>query len=31
LEILEECEASKHHGFHLQGYHMSGVEIRGQI
>lgn len=28
LEILEEFETSKHHGFHLQGYHMSGVEIR---
>ena len=31
LEILEEFEASKHHGFHLKGYHMSGVGIRGRI
>ena len=31
LEVLEECEASKHHGFHLKGSHISGVEIRGRI
>ena len=31
LEILEEFEASKHHGFHLKGYYMSGVEVRGRI
>jgi hypothetical protein len=31
LEILEEFEASQHHGFHLKGYHMSGVGIRGRI
>ena len=31
LEILEEFEASKHHGFHLKGDHMSGVGSRGRI
>ena len=31
LEILEEFETSKHHGFYLKSYHMSGVEIRGRV
>lgn len=31
VEILEEFETSKHHGFHLMGNPLSGVEIRGRI
>jgi hypothetical protein len=31
LEILKKFEVSKHHGFHLKGYRMSGVGIRGRI